>query len=479
MSWFSSIRNFFRDASRRRHDYDPSTVRFQQLDTKRIAEKLNLISLGESRGKQNLPRSNDTSFDDVEQKIVSLIVDEQTQARDRAVREFTIYDNRIGSFSFMARFSEVTRKANDATAKFQQLRTIGLGEIRECERQVTASQIELDDFKTRHKLNRIANYPASRLLLWGILALIIIVESGINGVLLSASTDGLIEGIVYALAISVVNVGLGLVVGRISLPMFHHKNWIIKLLGIVPLVIAACGIAAVNLFAAHFRDLSQGVDALNAQTALIRRIVTDPFEIAQLNSWMLLGLGLIFALIAVVDGFKMDDPYPNYGKLDRRLKLAQLDFVDAHASIVDHAEDIHSSTAAELSAVAEGATNAIALYRSMIQGREGLLLSLKMHMQHIEQVGRELLAIYRHANMRMRAEAPPEHFSKLFNLDENLEELSKPITGQLTASAVERKINQAVSELTSIRDNVLREYEVTLNTFRNLPGLIGTVPANA
>ena len=38
------------------------------------------------------------------------------------------------------------------------------------------------------------------------------------------------------------------------------------------------------------------------------------FSIADAESWFLFALGIGFAVIAAIDAFAFDDPYPGYGK---------------------------------------------------------------------------------------------------------------------------------------------------------------------
>ena len=46
-------------------------------------------------------------------------------------------------------------------------------------------------------------------------------------------------------------------------------------------------------------------------------------------------MGLFFCMVAAIDGFKMDDPYPGYGKISRKHEEIIREYTDEKANIVD------------------------------------------------------------------------------------------------------------------------------------------------
>jgi hypothetical protein len=231
---------------------------------------------------------------------------------------------------------------------------------------------ELERFQTENRISRSANYPDSPLLAVGILAILVLVEACINGVLFADSSDnGLLGGWLEAMALAITNVGVAFLVGYIVLPQVNRRSLAAK--GGAALL-AFAGIAAlmaVNLFGAHYRDFR--VAAAKAETASIlpslapkrepvgaiasqkaasndapllkaqrsagdaalkriqavedgkrgemealRKVFAAPFELESFTSIFLLIIGLCAATIATADGYAFDDPFPGYGKRARR-----------------------------------------------------------------------------------------------------------------------------------------------------------------
>jgi hypothetical protein len=111
---------------------------------------------------------------------------------------------------------------------------------------------DLERFKVENGLMRDAHYPASPLLGFGILAILIIVESAINGVLFAESSDrGLFGGWLEAMALAITNVGVAFLVGSFLLTQVNRRSLAGKIGAIVLSLAGLTALVAVNLFGAH------------------------------------------------------------------------------------------------------------------------------------------------------------------------------------------------------------------------------------
>ena len=73
-----------------------------------------------------------------------------------------------------------------------------------------------------------------------------------------------------------------------------------------------------NLGIAHYRTALVAGETASAFARAIESVRTNPLQIGSYESSMLLIIGVAFSLIAFVDGYGLDDPYPGYGRLARR-----------------------------------------------------------------------------------------------------------------------------------------------------------------
>jgi hypothetical protein len=254
--------------------------------------------------------------------------------------------------------------------------------LADCLRDEKNRLADLEQFKAEHRLSRDAHYPASPLLAFGILSILIIVEAGINGVLFADSSDqGLFGGWLEALVLSIANAGAAFLFGRVALPQLHRRGAASKTAALALCVAGFAAIAAINLAGAHYRDfraeanpepaapavakpetslLLSGAKLASPAPALrkaakpapapppaalpqhplpdngkakereaIAKLFATPFAFGSFLSVFLFAIGLCAAIIAALDGYKFDDPFPGYGRRHRKYADARLRSADA------------------------------------------------------------------------------------------------------------------------------------------------------
>ena len=266
--------------------------------------------------------------------------------------------------------------------------------LADCLREEKNRLADLESFKAEHRLSRDAHYPSSPLLAFGILSILVIVEAGINGVLFADSSDqGLFGGWLEALVLSIANVGAAFLLGRVVLPQLHRRGPGLKAAGLVLCLAGLASIVAINLTGAHYRDfkseaipdpappialkqeasLSLGAAkqvlsassprkgakpasaeqspsapppvqiADNAKTKereAIAKLLGAPFAFGSFMSFFLFVIGLCGASIAALDGYKLDDPFPGYGKRHRKYAAARIRSAEALRRILSQSNAI-------------------------------------------------------------------------------------------------------------------------------------------
>jgi hypothetical protein len=178
-----------------------------------------------------------------------------------------------------------------------------------------------DDYEAMDEMgvHRASKRPESRVGHVATMAILIALEAVINGSFLAMGSEGgLIAGWLMALGISLFNVLLlGFTFGAMALRQLNHR-WIHhKLLG----TLALCAVLAIayssNLAVAHYRDALGGPDPDNAGVAALATWLANPInplKVSSVQSLWLLGLGIAFTIIGVIDGYLYEDPYPGYGR---------------------------------------------------------------------------------------------------------------------------------------------------------------------
>jgi hypothetical protein len=207
-------------------------------------------------------------------------------------------------------------------------------------------------------------------------------EAAINGVLFAdASEEGLLGGWLEAFVLAMANIGAAFLLGRLIFTQLHRRGPLARASASAASLCGIAVIVAINLFGAHYRDYkaqfatmakpaaiqqtpAQAATPLPAEAApqklsrlksgnaparsdsapaqpvqvaadkekpdprgrerdAIASILRSPLQIESFASVFLLVIGLCGATIAAWDGYRLDDPYPGYGRRHRRYMQAR------------------------------------------------------------------------------------------------------------------------------------------------------------
>src|SRR5262249_16013264 len=192
-------------------------------------------------------------------------------------------------------------------------------------RQEHEARAVLNLFKYTHRIARPAFYPKSSLLQAGLLFCAAVFEAMFSAALFAEDdARGLLGGAITAIGLSGANVTLGFLAGFLGLRYLQHIRWPTKMLGALAFAGVTFLALMLNLFAAEWRDhiaatndsqINLGDDANFHLWSLLQ--LSTPQAIILL----MLGAGVwVFAALKGYSGF--DDPYPDFGKMDRAASVA-------------------------------------------------------------------------------------------------------------------------------------------------------------
>jgi hypothetical protein len=238
----------------------------------------------------------------------------------------------------------------------------------------------------------------------------------------------------------------------------NHRNYIVKLFGLLFSVAGLAGIVAVHGFAAHFRDATAIVGEDRALAAAVKSLHDAPFVLADLNSFYLFGIGIILAFAAMWKGYTFDDPYPRYGAHYRRTVKARETYSDEHALLFDDLEDIKEETVRAIDAGIKRIPlfpQQAALIKSQ---RDAHLQSFRGYEASVESAANQLLARYRDANRSRRKTASPKHFDESWKLPHSFLSNVSVLTAVAEPPTPPIDPNAALEKLRVMAQAVLSEY---------------------
>ena len=377
------------------------------------ARRLELEKRGRRDGVREVPETNESRLSLPESQVIELGRDFLQQNYQHYNQEFQSYNSRLDGLTPQGMLSAAkleTKGLLDAIANVPRRHKVRLMELGD---KTNQAKKELKVFRHDNRLeDRSAEYPDSVILHMSFIIVLVLVESVLNANFLALGNEhGLLGGWIEAFIISLINaLAIGWVLCQ-GIRCLHHCSVFRKLFGMVTTMLAAVSAIGFNLGVAHYRNALGGELPEKASIMAWESLRNVPWDIGDIKSMMLFSLGIVVVVLAVVDWIHMDDPYPGYGRIDRKHAEALEEWNASRDGLIN----------VELQGLKENAERIISKYLSMAERvsseRETILRQmaalndrLVSSKENIEDGVNRLLQIYRDANKASRDTKPPEFF---------------------------------------------------------------------
>lgn len=276
------------------------------------------------------------------------------------------------------------------------------------------ARADLEAFKRANQLRRGAVYPSSTLLQAGLLLCAAVFEALFSAALFAEDdARGLLGGAITAIGLSGANVTLGYLAGFLGLRHLQHVRLPPKIMGAAAFMIFTALALMLNLFAADWRDQ---MAALAGREVDLGSDASFRFwSLLQLDSpqaIILLMLGAAVWVFATLKGYSgFDDPYPDFGKMDRA----------AHDA-AEHLSTLRAEARRELEAPIESAKVALAArlekmraeFEAMNKAFDTAALKLEAldaKARALDEAAASAIHLYRQENAAVRTTPAPAYFN--------------------------------------------------------------------
>lgn len=451
------------------HDYHPSIMSYLEFNTDKVARDLKISDRGRERGERNEPPDKLETVDAVENEILERIENEVRKAHAAVLEDLTTYAQRLHALDLEGRFSTIEAAAMDGISSFRSEVSRGHDRLSSQGRRVRDLEQEMRDFKTDHKLKRTAHYPDSfgKALRFGIVALMFMFEfAGNTYFLAKGSAYGIIGGFAEAVLIAFLNIGGSLAFGHFGVRQLWHRALLRKLSGLLSLGAWLLFCLALNLLVAHYREAS-GAFLEGGGAVALNSLKENPFGLTDIQSWVLFGIGALFAFIALVDVLSIDDLYPFYGKLDRTLDESRAAYAEERGDLIADLEAIKSEATLAMQQAKDDLNKRRGEYGSILESRLRATRVCEQHLDNLERAANTLLSIYYEANRAARSDPSPERFGQKFTITRPLVEAEQP-TDLLPKEQLQAAVERAQESLDTRMKEVHDEFEKAFRTYPHL-----------
>jgi hypothetical protein len=280
----------------------------------------------------------------------------------------------------------------------------------------------------------------------------------------------MLGGAFIAFVISLVNVYLGYLIGRYVVKLAWSNQIVLKVLGALGFMFWVVFTVGFNLTVGHVRARYESGD-LDAMNTGFQDYLLNPIGLVDFQSWLLVVLGVVFATLALGDGWKSDDKYPGYGALARKLAEAQQLRQAELEGLIEDGNELHEYYLNKGDTAVKDLTQEAGVMRSSHDfARNRIVKEYPEYCDYYESVFPKLIGSYRNYNIEARSDPEPDYFNEaldftwhrddrtqqLADLEKNINQISARLKDQLEEWAKER---QELEKLKSEFIEEMRSYD--------------------
>jgi hypothetical protein len=383
-----------------------------EVDVDKVAAELDVEAAATRAGEHDLPPSNAKKPDDTERKIHAYIQKRMSDATSVANEKLTRYNTAISGTNLNSETARVQNIANNTKLRLDGLMSEAKDSLISLKGDRDRYTQHVASFKRENKLEADADYPDSRIFHYSLVAAMLLIESMMNGYFFAKGSElGYLGGISQSIIIAALNIlPAFFITGLVLLRYTHHIVSWKRTFAYTGLVIYSSWIFTFNLVVAHYRDLLKTLPE-EAISSAFNRFLDAPLQLSDLDSWLLLFVGIFFALIASYDGYKSDDPYPHYGAKQRKLIDIQDTYLEECSRFVRDTANIRAALLEELSDLSTRVKDSYTHLFHLVQLKKALIDKHKNCINDYLSSGHALVQKHRTANLMVRTSKAPAYFN--------------------------------------------------------------------
>lgn len=405
------------------HDFRGGTEIFSSLNIDKVARDLDLVAAGKRRGESNQPAKASRNPDDLEHTVIELVEEEKRKSHQTIEDQLQSFSGRLGSLEFEEQFSAIRQANASGLADFKGEIAVGLDTLHGLRRALNTAETEHTWFKEKHGLVRAARLHEGPWHIFRFMLLIVMfgLETIGNASLLATGNEqGFFGGIMLAWMFSFLNIVVAVLAAVFCARLVTHRSWLRRAVGGTAILLYLAFAFGLNLLLAHYREVSTRMSedwTGNAGTLVLTSMRENLFGLTDVNSILLFLIGFVFSLIAFTDGCFIVDPYWGYSSVEKRLRSAREEYVNAKADLIETLKDTRDDHNEKVEDVVKQLGSRKREFNAIVDHRARLVSLFEQHQVQLERACNQLLAKYREANIEARTEPPPKRFSNAYKLE--------------------------------------------------------------
>ena len=381
------------------------------LDVAALDKRLNLRRRAREEGARNHPPSDAEDLSETERQIVALVAGERARLDAQRSEARTEAEQKLRALAPAPQ--DFAGPALEARLALKQAAGRLGHDWTEAATRSRQARDHLERFKRTHNLHRQAHYPRSTLMQAGLLLCAALFEAMFSAALFAEDdARGLLGGAITAIGLSGANVTLGFLGGFLGLRWLQHARWPLKTLGAVAFMLFTALALMLNLFAADWRDrLAIAHNATPDRGADASFHIWSLLQLQSPQAIILLMLGAGVWVFATLKGFSgFDDPYPDYGRMDRAAHEASDALSTFRSSARLDLEEPVDAAKAALTARFEQMREQFETLNKAFDGSARRMEALDAAARSLDEAAAGAVQLYRQENTAARSTPAPAYF---------------------------------------------------------------------
>jgi hypothetical protein len=156
--------------------------------------------------------------------------------------------------------------------------------------------------------------------------------------------------------------------------------------------------------------MAAGRDAASAEA--LRRLTSNLWLLSGFQYYLMVAVGLIVALIAMIEGYRLDDPTPGYGAVARHREKQLAAYAASKQLLLEGLRERKDDALAAIDTLVEEIRRREEEYSAVLEAQRGLVQRFNAYIVQLESGANQLLETYRGANRTSRGTPPPPGFAR-------------------------------------------------------------------
>ena len=396
---------------------------FPNIEVADIEKKINLKQKAETDGRNNIPPTNSIVRSITEEEAITEYDNIRHKAVDKAVEYLDPIKNKI--IGYHAKLSEKHFFIDGFKERVKQTLNSAKGKLSKIHDTYKTQNAELNHFKLSNDLTRDPQSLTPARIFVGILvvAVLFIGEAELNKKLLApalAGGEGEATGVVYAVA--GLNVVISFLAGYFLLKNFNIKfGKLRRIISKITLTIYGTFIIYLNWCLGAFRADAEQKGKVTAwgqtdqsATQAIENNILLPWTVDfSFYAFVLTFIGILFALISLLDGYFFDDPYPGYGAVGKGRNENKNEINTIRENLLNEVGILFKKETQKISEKrGELITDILKNWSKNITILESVFASYSRFVQKISDDTEHIIREYISINSMFRSEPAPNYWTK-------------------------------------------------------------------